>query len=219
VWSGTGWAACFDSTIQACEQLSALCPGPPALHAVTRRLARLPRRAPHRLTASWQALRDASTPQAVAAAGAGPSVDPSELAQPLQQLAIEAGAGAATRQCAHGSHAHGHGAGGACPDAAARGSDQGTANGGPAKLAAAANGGSCGHGHGHGHGAARSGSGSGSLEAAAAGGAYGPDGIAAPLASEVAAATAEAARGLDAAIEEINAALEEVREAAAELQE
>jgi ABC-type transporter Mla subunit MlaD len=46
---------------------------------------------------------------------------------------------------------------------------------------------------------------------------YGADGIAAPLAADVAAATREAARGLDGAIEEINAALEEVREAADDL--
>jgi hypothetical protein len=153
-------------------------------------------------------------------------VDPSEIEQPLQQLAIEAGAGATTRPCAHGAHGHAphaHANGGPCPDAGPRGADQGVANGG----LPAANGGAhaCGgHGHGHGHSHAAGahgisgGSEGGSIGRVVAAGVYGPDGIAAPLASEVAAATSEAARGLDAAIEEINSALEEVRDAVAELQ-
>lgn len=48
---------------------------------------------------------------------------------------------------------------------------------------------------------------------------YGADGLEAPLAAEVAAATRDAARGLDAAIGAINDALVEIRDAIDELTE
>ncbi|KAI8468042.1 MAG: DNA repair REX1-B-domain-containing protein [Monoraphidium minutum] len=186
-----------------------------------------------RLTVSWQALRDAATPQAVAAAGGGregPAEDDpaaaaaaaaAALAQQVQGMAVEAAAGAGGEHCpAHGAHhahacangnaPHANGGAGARPRRA--GDQDAPASGG-------GGGGSGGHGHGHGHGEGHY-SGSAAAAAAADGGVlYGADGVAAPLAADVAAAAAEAAAGLDAAIADINAALEEVREAAEELRE
>ncbi|KIY99813.1 hypothetical protein MNEG_8148 [Monoraphidium neglectum] len=175
-----------------------------------------------RLTVSWQALRDASTPQALAAAGGaprrggGPEGPGEALARQLQGIAVEAAAGAGGGACcgAHGGHAHAHengapvapAAGGA--DAAkSHAGDQEPAVHAPAPAAGAAAGD-------EGCAAAPSGGGGGT---GPGGVLYGADGIAAPLAADVAAATREAARGLDGAIEEINAALEEVREAADDL--
>jgi hypothetical protein len=126
--------------------------------------------------------------------------EPVLLGQALQPLALEAAAGAASRACGcSGSNGSG---GDDAPHGA--GCDQGSGG----KLAGGRGGG---HHHHHGH-AAGDASGAG-LPA----GGYGPDGLLAPLASEVAAAASEAARGLDAAIEAINEALAEIRDAAEEL--
>lgn len=166
-----------------------------------------------RLTVSWQALRDAATPQAIASAGSG-AQGAAALTQQLQQTAVEAAAGAATAQCGHGSsghhHSHGEGLSGSC-EAGANGLDtsshRASDQNGHGPSASCCDLGDVGHGAGG--GVART-----ALEGAFC---YGDDGLAAPLAAEVAAAAADAVRGLEDAISAINGALEEVREAVEEL--
>jgi hypothetical protein len=194
------------------------------------------------LTVSWQSLRGAATPQALATAGGGPRGAPA-LTQQLNQLAVEAAAGAATAGCGCGhadaGHSHSHDHGGQ-NGAAANGNGSSSSSAGQHD---AANGGHHHDQHRHTHDSKHTATAAVSntfhlqtpaeLAAVAAGcsptaavapallpaapGSYGEDGLAAPLVSEVAAATADAARGLDDVIGVINDALEEVREAIEEL--